>query len=153
MVRVTVRVFTAYKFLDLPFSTNISHRCLRKPLFILPAHGGRFWTYVHFSWLAWGSRGILKSGTSVLCDMRRTSDTFSCCLHVIKTLAGVVDMRRFLVAGVVFGELGHVLKGSKVLFCEAVVIFDLAHDDHVPWQAWCFRDLDKKDARSLGKTW
>lgn len=33
---------TAYKFLNLPFSTNISHRCLRKPLFILPAHGGRF---------------------------------------------------------------------------------------------------------------
>jgi len=123
-------------------------------------------TSLHFTCARWSFldlcpffvAGVRLSGhfevwNVVLCDMRRTSDTFSCCLHVIKTLAGVVDMRRFLVAGVVFGELGHVLKGSKVLFCEAVVIFDLAHDDHVPWQAWCFRDLDKKDARSLGKTW
>ena len=89
-------------------------------------------TSLHFTCARWSFldlcpffvAGVRLSGhfevwNVVFCDMRRTSDTFSCFLHDIKTLAGVVDMRLFLVAGVVFGELGHVL---KVLFCEAVVI-------------------------------
>ena len=51
----------------------------------------------------------------------------------------------------VFGELGDVPKGLKVLLYEAVVIFDLAHDDHFAWQARCFRDLGRKKEKN--KTW
>ena len=74
-------------------------------------------------------------------------------VHIAKTLARWFQTSCF-VACAVFGELDNVLKGSKISFCETVVIFDLVHDDDFAWQAlrmpetnflWLYsRDLDEK---------
>ena len=88
---------------------------------LLPARRAPSLSTAYFSW-RWNA---------VSCDRCRTSDTFSPArqalhfLHVAQTLAGVgPNERRFRSA--VFGELGRLLTGLRVSFCEMVVVIDLA---------------------------
>lgn len=107
--------------------------------------------------------GLFGISSIVLRDRRKASDPVSSSwhagavlfVHIAKTLARWFQTSCF-VACAVFSELDNVLKGSKISFCEIVVIFDSVHDDDFAWQAlrmpetnflWqsqCSRDLDEK---------
>ena len=77
---------------------------------VLLARRARFLSYVHSVWQAWHFA------------------------HAAKPLAGVAHMRRGFGSHLTrqaeyLVNLDHVLKGSKVSFCETVVGFHLGHDD------------------------
>jgi len=91
-------------------------------------------------WQAWGIWGILKSGTSLsMAGARLGAWQPWHSRRVAKALAGVGENHfAWQAAGAVFGEHGCTLKGSKVSFCETVVIFDFGHDGGSVWQVQHF---------------
>ena len=97
---------------------------------VLPAHNARFLSCVHFFWQAWCFRGILRSGTWFCVTGAGHRTLFHLCGRC-STLGALLKhwqawvkmrggfgrrLRQYLV------NLDDVLKGSKVSFCETVVI-------------------------------
>ena len=113
--------------------------------FVLPALRARFLTYVHCVGVV-----VVGAGHRTLCIR------LECVAHVAKTLGNKHENGRhlwnwFFAASTTSGEVGygdHGLKGSKVLFGETVVMFDLGYNESV-WHAqhfWCHR-LNCRDTR------
>lgn len=123
------------EFCDFPFSTKGSGETVaRRPVFRRSTFTGApcsFFVQCPFFVAGVGLPVLFEVWNAVSCDRCRTSDTFSPArqalhfLHVAQTLAGVgPNERRFRSA--VFGELGRLLTGLRVSFCEMVVVIDLA---------------------------
>ena len=101
-------------------------------------------------WQAWHFRDILRSGTLFCVRGAGHQGLFHPCgkrgaFFTLQTLAGVDKLGRCFCkesfGGHVSWQAQHLVnlddlsvKGSKIVFCEAVVEFDLGHDDDSVWQ-------------------